>query len=426
MKFVPVKLIKKLPFSGLLFILCLALTGLAAAQNQYYVSNTGNDSNDGSQARPWATIGHAASALTLGGGGAVVNVAAGTYSCVTTSRGGSASQPIVFKSADQYGSKVTCGSGAVWFNSGNYVTIQGFEITGTGSNCYGITTHGAFNPILKNYVHDIPSPNSSCGSGVGGAGIETGGGGSNLANNTDDQVIGNIVANVGFGNGSCANQHGIYVSSPRNVVENNIVSGACGWGIQMYHVTTGNVISNNTVLNNLRGGILIVASDGGAGDSDSVLNNIVVNSGQGGGTAESGIEERFGTSGPNNVYRNNLLIRNSPTPFNFANGSRTTSGNLCDVGGTGCNSTVSATTANTFVNYTGNAKTGDYHLKAGSPAIAAGVTGACAPGGIAPCTPTADFDATPMTAMSIGAFQTPGSDAGNAPSAPTGLTAMVQ
>jgi len=59
-----------------------------------------------------------------------------------------------------------------------------------------------------------------------------------------------------------------------------------------------------------------------------------------------------------------------------------------------------------FVNYTGNAKTGDYHLRAGSLGADAGVSGPCASGGISPCVPTTDFAGkTRPTPPSIGAYE---------------------
>jgi hypothetical protein len=426
-KSTPAKLINQVLLSGLLLGVCLALSATSLAQNQYYVSPSGSDSNSGTSGSPWKTIGHAASALTLGTGGAVVNVASGTYGCATTSRSGTASQPIVYKSTTQYGAKIVCSSGSdtAWENTGAFVTIQAFDVTGGTSVCYGVHLNGASDRLLGDYIHDI----HAVGCAYGGAGVANGSG--TNGNSPDTQIIGNIIASIGITNGSCSTIHGIYMSSPRTIVQNNIVSGACAWGIQSYHNTTSNVISNNTVIGNLRGGILTTASDGFTADNTSVLNNIVVNNAVFGGVQESGIEERWGAAGPNNVYRNNLVVHNSPAPFNFTFGSRTTTGNLCDVPGTGCQTVITssqALTSNIFVNYTGNAKTGDYHLKAGSIGINAGVAGACASGGISPCVPTTDILGVIRpsgSTLAVGAFEQ-GSAVADAPSAPTGLTATAQ
>jgi hypothetical protein len=381
----------------------------------YFVRTDGNDANNGlsnTAGGAWLTINHAASALTLGSSGTTVNVAAGTYNgCVTTNRAGTATQPIVYLSTTALGAHIVCSNGTGWFNGTNlpspaFVTIKGFDITATGTSCYGLTTLGDHNQILNNYVHDVAAPTSSCGSGIGGAGILTGvPSGQPITYNTNTTVIGNIVDNVGFANGSCATQHGIYLASELALVENNIVSRACGWGIESYGSVTSVVIANNTVLNNLRAGIGI-SSSGVINDHTSVFNNIVVNN----GGVEYGISERYGSgTGPNNTYRNNLLVHNLPANFNFSFGARTTTDNLCDVSGTACATVISASqalTSNIFVNYTGNAFTGDYHLKAGSVAIGAGSTGPCAPGGVSPCTPTTDFAGNPVNApIDIGAYK---------------------
>lgn len=408
--------------SACLMVLLLVAVG-AAAQTNYYVSPTGSDANDGSSARPWATIGHASSALTLGAGGAVVNVASSTYSAVSTSRAGTASQPIVYKSVSPYGAKIVSGGGSVWANTGAYVTIQGFEITGTGNNCIGLITYSANTHIVGNWVHDIPAPNSTCGDGTGGAGIDSYTSVNSMTTgNINTAIIGNIVDNVGSGaTQGCNNQHGIYVASPKTMVQNNIVSRACGIGIHIYHYTTSEVITNNVVINNSEGGIQVTADGGVAcNDNTTVSNNIVANNGGlRGALSAGGITELSGCTGPNNIYRDNVLYGNSPNPIQFPHGARTETG------------TLFLTTAQfnaLFVNYTGNGKTGDYHLNPKSVAINAGAANNCASGGLSPCIASADFDGNqrPLSGpLDIGAFEF-GAAASTAPNPPSGLTATVQ
>src|SRR5579864_5005998 len=67
--------------------------------NQYWISASGNDSNDGSQAHPWATLQKASSSLSLGSGGTIVHVEPGTYTIsrtVTTTAHGTATQRITY------------------------------------------------------------------------------------------------------------------------------------------------------------------------------------------------------------------------------------------------------------------------------------------------------------------------------------------
>ena len=75
----------------------LAPQWAAAAGITYYVDPNGNDANDGSQANPWKSIGHAVDQVVAGD---TVQINPGTYSVsqqisITTS--GTASNPITFK-----------------------------------------------------------------------------------------------------------------------------------------------------------------------------------------------------------------------------------------------------------------------------------------------------------------------------------------
>ena len=420
--------------SLVLVLFCFVLNA-SAQVNDYYVATTGSDSGPGSQSQPWKTITHAASALTLGGSGTTVHVAQGTYNeCVATNRTGTANQRIRYVSDTTLGAKIVCngathpaGAQTVWANgtgsnarTGDYVDIVGFEITASSPTnmCEGISSFGAFALIQGNYVHDILGQGNSTCVGAGGGGIVLRNNGNPPTVAHDSVVDANIIDNIGTGNGglgtNCPNVHGIYIASPRQTATNNIISRSCGWGIHMFHDTYQDVISNNVIINNFNGGILVSAADGFTNDKTSVINNIVAHN----GGNESGIEERWGPTGSNNVYRNNVFWSNSPGSYNFANGSRTVAGTM-----SGADSTV-------FVKYTGNAKTGDYHLQTSSVAVAAGVVGGCASGGLTPCVPSTDFDGTVRvltSALDAGVFAVSGSSASNtAPAAPSGLTAVVQ
>jgi len=382
------------------------------AVNNYYVSSSGSDSNAGTIGSPWATIAHANASLAVGSGGtctaasgwlsipntgACVHVVAGTYGATSTTVNGSISSQITYISETQYGAKLVSGSGAIWNNTGANIVISGFDISGNGTatTCSGLFLNALNNQAIGNYVHDIPA--SSCS--FGGAGIIT------PPSINGAQALRNILNNIGP-TGPSAFIHGIYFAGINSIVENNVISNTAGYGIQFNHNVATEVISNNVVMNGRFGGIGSAGTSTVPFDHSSVFNNIVVNTGNG---TDCAIEERFGTSGVNNVYRNNLLAHNS-CGFHFENGVETTTGNLCDVAGLGCQTVISgsqATVTNIFVNYTGNAKTGDYHLKAGSVAIAAGVSGACASGGLTPCIPSIDFSGVsrPLSgAQDMGAY----------------------
>jgi len=303
-----------------------------------YVSPSGSDSNDGSSAHPFATINKAANAATPG---MTVHVAPGTYQAVTTSKSGTASQRIRYISDVQWGAKVlgTSSSEAAWMQDGSYVDLVGFDISG-GSRL-GVENNGSNVKILGNYVHNIAG---SCSSS-GGAGIDN----ANYSASNDD-IIGNIVGNIGPSPGSCNTVQGIYLSNSGGITANNIVFAVSAWGIQMWHAATNATIVNNTVFA-CYGGITVGAGDSPGGvtsDNTLVANNIVYkNTGY-------GIYE-YGATGTHNRYMNNLVTGN-PTGISLQNG---------------LSATGTVTVDPQFVNYQANGS-GDYHLQSSSPAINAG------------------------------------------------------
>ncbi len=305
-----------------------------------YVSPSGSDSNDGSSAHPFATINKAANAATPG---MTVHVAPGAYGSVTTSTSGSSSQRIRYISDVQWGAKVVGASGseAAWMQDGNYVDVVGFDISGGAR--LGIENNGSNVKILGNYVHNIAG---SCSSS-GGAGIDN----SNYSASNDD-IIGNIVGNIGPTPGSCNTVQGIYLSNSGGITANNIVFAVSAWGIQMWHAATNATIVNNTVFA-CYGGITVGAGDSPGGvtsDNTLVANNIVYkNTGY-------GIYE-YGATGTHNRYMNNLVTGN-PTEISLQNG---------------LSATGTVTADPQFVNYQANGS-GDYHLKSTSPAINAGTS----------------------------------------------------
>lgn len=410
----------------------------AFAQNVYYVNvGTGSDSNSGTSAgSAWKTINHANSAMTVPAAGVVVHVAAGTYpEDVSVNKSGTASGYIRYVCDTKW--TITVGSSScdvtgVSFNTiwnlpgASYVEINGFEIDGSGHDT-GIGISGTSNTgvrIIGNKIHDTARQGNKTAGAV-------------IALNADAQTVtvpgnnlymGNYIYHNNGGGSSTQNaggaNHGIYVEESGDIIENNLIMDqGGGWCIQLWHQSTNVVITNNTLLNCARGGI-IVGSDlrtGVPDDHTTVNNNIVANSGGNGG--QYGIIE-YGSSctavGPNNVYYNNLTWGNSRSDYSLCGGKTPVNPKTVS----SCGGSVSACNSSVFVNYTG-LSTGDYHLKSGSSAINAGTNDNCATGGISPCVPTTDFSGTTRpTPPAIAAFES--RVAGSAPSAPSVLTALVR
>jgi hypothetical protein len=160
------------------FLIFIAFTASALAQSgsTFYVSTSGNDSNNGSFTAPWLTIQHAANTVTAG---ATVYVEGGTYNeAVKFPNSGTASEPITFASysgqtATIDGTGLKCCSsnppssgneteGLITIVNGSYITINGFQIQNFTTNSavptpagIWITGSGTGLEILNNVVHNI-------------------------------------------------------------------------------------------------------------------------------------------------------------------------------------------------------------------------------------------------------------------------------
>jgi hypothetical protein len=276
---------------------------MAAVTGHLYVATTGSDSNPGTQAKPLKTIGRADA---LARPGYVIHVAPGTYKVsapaagsngIKTTKSGTAANRIKFVSDVKWGAKIVMsGTGIAWNSMGNYVDIEGFDVSGTGR--IGLAAAGANLTFKNNFVHDL-TISGGC-TGRGGAAILTYGPVGNVV------IDRNVVRNIGYKMiGTCPQVQGIYISNANNLVTNNIVSGVAAVAIHQWHAATASTIVNNTVFHNAAG-ILLGQGDSGATSTGSannyVANNIVYDN------TTYGIYEA-GKLGGNNRYVNNLVAR---------------------------------------------------------------------------------------------------------------------
>src|SRR6266487_536741 len=342
----------------------------------YYLAPAGSDANPCTAAAPCYTMARVSQLMSPGDN---AHFAAGnytwSYSGNKVAKGGTAAAPISYISDVKWGAKIYGTTSAPIFNDGDYVQIINFDVSGVGPE--GIITNGNYSKVIGTRVHDLPAASG------GAAGII---GDCCYYNRTGIQVIGNVVDNIGPLGGTNL-IHGIYLGGPNGVVMNNIVTRASAACIHLYHGTTREIVSNNTVANCGVYGILISAEGSLTSDDyTTVSNNIVVN------TPGRGIYE-YPSVGCHNVYNNNIVYNNAP---NVALICGTESGTL---------TLTSAQFNALFVNYTGT-MTGDYHLRSGAAAIDAGTLSCAA--GITSCVPLLDWDgvARPVgTAVDIGAYE---------------------
>ena len=273
-----------------------------------YVSTTGSDSNAGTQDSPFKTILKASQVATAG---TTVHVAPGTYQGgFKTTTSGTESAPIHYVSDVKWGAKIVppanSTSDTAWNNRGDHVTIDGFEVDGSGSYGgtqwrWGIYTGGDQSSIVNSKVHDIARNTTALGDSNGGAGIQ----GDGYYGGSDFTLSNNVVYNVGPAGDTNGLIHGIYISSS-GTVENNEVSNVPGVGIHLWHDAHDVRIADNTVYEN-GAGILVGAGDfvheEAPADHVEVVNNSVYDN------AENGITEQ-GLTGPNNTYVNNKVWGN--------------------------------------------------------------------------------------------------------------------
>ena len=341
-----------------------------------YVSNSGSDSNSGTQGSPLATIYQAS---TLAQPGTTVCVAPGTYSGgFTTSASGTASAPIHYLSTTKYGAKIVppsnSTSNGAWDNEGNYVIIDGFEIDGTNNPSgtlwsSGIYTDGSYGVVQNNLVHDI-AKSVACNS-QGAGGIVSG----DYRDGVHIDIMSNIVHDIGPA--GCNFDQGIYVSTSGGLVKNNIAYNIASVAIHLWHNATNVTIVNNTAADSPYC-ILVGSGDWdhgftGPDDNTFVANNICYN------IVNQGISEE-GYTGTHNTYLNNLMF-NVGTAYSLQNGNQQSGG----------------ITANPlFVNRAAY----DFHLQSGSPAIGAGTSLNA---------PSTDLDGnprpTPGAGYDLGAYQ---------------------
>jgi hypothetical protein len=170
-------------------LLCLAIPAAipaAASANTYYVANSGSDSNPGTSASPWLTIGHA---LTIASSGDTISIAAGTYpeqltiTKPVTLMGAGATTIINPMSISVDTTALASGyhtsgqglSPIILVNGTNGANVENLEVNGAGSsnanmqNFCGIVFQDASGTISKTTVKNVAQPSAYFGDQQGWA-----------------------------------------------------------------------------------------------------------------------------------------------------------------------------------------------------------------------------------------------------------------
>jgi len=234
-------------------IFLLFLFSTAAMGATYYVAPSGNDSNSGSTEYPWRTIQKAADRVSPGD---TVIIKDGTYTHegapgynVIIGRGGTEANPIIFKSENLHGAKLS-GNGDhdrqnILISGGsNWIRIEGLWLdaaqTGIRCNPSAITS----NTVIRN----VKITNMYC------SGIMTG-------SYTRNFTVENCVFNyIGDSTSPChgtdkhnpyTHEHGWYAQGAGHVAKNNIFSHmGAGWAIKIDGYLGSFSGSTHTIVNN--------------------------------------------------------------------------------------------------------------------------------------------------------------------------------
>lgn len=242
--------------------LCAALCLMAwpaFGQTTRYVSPKGSDSNPGTAAAPYLTIGMAASVVNPGD---TVIVMDGVYhEALNLTRGGMASAYVTFESQNKWGAVLDGNNNslaeAVQFTA-SFIRFQGFEVRNYGSttgsaDAFSNYPGGQFIDIVQNHIHDIGRVCTDTKNGLTGVFLEA-------PNVIIEQNLIHDIGRFAAGENGCNpstayyknHDHGVYVDSNSNnvTIKNNIFYRIeRGWGVQVYPSGVDSLeIVNNTFL----------------------------------------------------------------------------------------------------------------------------------------------------------------------------------
>lgn len=350
----------------------------------YYVSTSGSDSGNGSEASPFKTIAHAVDIMVAGD---TTYVKGGVYNeqSVQFQKSGTASAHIKLLAAP--GEKPVMdfesSGGRIWFLNGDpeqkkevgFIDLEGFEIRNSQAGIQFFNAHDV--TIRHNYIHDIK------GQGLLGYG-------------KDMLIDSNTLSNIGgrcidghaefHPDRTCNQYHGMYLTGTNWVITNNVIANSLASGIQVagypwcpptedcyggggktkadpgYAGATGWLIANNTFSNNGGPGITVWQKD--AHNIDIVNNIFYENATLAPNGTPQGISF-YGSGGDKdgekNTVKNNMF---------FASGAGGTSA----IGGNqGWNTKFTESGSINADPMFVNPNTGNFGLEAGSPALGAGI-----------------------------------------------------
>ncbi len=317
-------------YLSLSVLLAATLVSARAGATDYSVSPGGSDSASGQSGAPWLTIQRALKTVKAGD---TVTVEDGSYAGLACDMvSGTASAPIVFRSRNKWGAKITSatsGSTQDWvqFSSCSYVTFDGFEVSGAtrsgiailgnmddGSdargvviqNCYshnngGTSSSGRHDGIFSGFALDLTIQDNTIDT-TGEHGIYV----SNAADNPS--ILRNNVSNTGANciqiNADLSTGGDGLISNWR--IEGNLVQTCKGSAAINLDGAIHGVADNNVIYNATNGGFTFFQGDGAEASHDNLIVNNTVYDPTG---SRAAIQIADGAN--NNVVFNNVFISKS-------------------------------------------------------------------------------------------------------------------
>ena len=296
------------------FLIAISVSSLIFSQTNYYVSESGSNSNNGlTPQTAFASLQYAADMVSAGDS---VLVLEGNYVGFDIRSNGTQNSPIVFKAIENnvvIDERNPVTIDGINIENATWIMIDGFEVTDQpragirivlsdfvvirNNNCHNNYRWG----IFTGFTDDILIENNSCSfsedeHGIyvsnssdrpiirnnhsfnnNGCGIHMNGdismGGDGIISNAI--VEGNILHDNGYGGGSAINMDGVQNSK----IYNNLIYNNHATGIAMYQIDGGdasknNKIYNNTIIQPSDGRWNILVTDGSTGNT--LYNNILI------------------------------------------------------------------------------------------------------------------------------------------------------
>lgn len=146
-------------------LLFLFIFPLSCFSNVYYISNSGNNSNIGSQSEPWKTITYAATKAIAGD---IVYIQSGIYTGeqINVKSSGTETTPIIFQGSDPNNLPVVEGLNNVicmGIDKRSYIEVRNLKF----QNCFrALYSYGSNHVTIDNVVMDKIGITSADGEGI--------------------------------------------------------------------------------------------------------------------------------------------------------------------------------------------------------------------------------------------------------------------